>query len=110
MNFSRRGFLGRVALVGLAAPAVITTPGLLMRVRSLFLPTTSLIISTQAHVDFSFTDEEFKPTLDEFASRYLDPLVKQLHEKLKRDPYFVRMWVDDDGIQMQSIEAPLVFA
>lgn len=109
MNLSRRGFLGGAALVTLAAPAVITTPGLLMRVRSLFLPSIT-VITQSMDVDFQFTSKELHATLDEYAARYLDPMIQQLYEKLKGDPSFVRIWFDGDDIQMQSIEAPLIFA
>lgn len=60
MNLSRRGFLGRATLVGLVAPAVITTPGLLMRVRSLLFPPPLTI------------------TIEQYADAYLTPAVNGL--------------------------------
>lgn len=61
MNLSRRGFLGTAGLITLAAPAVITRPGLLMRVRSFLFPPTVPMV-----------------TVEEYAEAYLAPAVNGL--------------------------------
>lgn len=49
MLMTRRGFLGGMAgiLAAAAAPAIITTPGLLMPVKTLWTPPTNLMIPSR---------------------------------------------------------------
>lgn len=59
MNPSRRGFLK----IGLAAPAVILTPGLLMPVRSLSIPSYIRYIHASYLVAFGTNSVEFTKLL-----------------------------------------------
>jgi hypothetical protein len=113
MDVSRRKFLGGAALVTLAAPAVITRPGLLMRVRSLFLPPTTITLATQVYVDYQFSSQELALTLEEYAKRYCTPLVEHLAEQQRRAMFegtvFSRSWVDDSGVQTALLDASEVY-
>lgn len=107
---NRRGFLGGL-LAAIAAPAVITTPGLLMPVSTLALPTygpgggllTPEMISAefnrqmrsqvasgftnsskQSFVEICFTSQELTLSLEEYSDRYLRPAAAQLKKTIGR--------------------------
>jgi hypothetical protein len=46
---------------------------------------TTLTISTQAHVDFSFSSQELTLNIDDFAARYLEPATRVLASKMESD-------------------------
>jgi len=48
---------------------------------------TTLTISTQAHVDFSFSSTELTLNIDDFAARYLEPATRVLAAKMEADAF-----------------------
>lgn len=105
---NRRGFLGGL-IAAIAAPAVITTPGLLMPVSTLAFPTygpgngmltpemiaaefnrkmrsrvPSGFASTvvQSHVDVHFPSQDMLLSLEEFSDRYIAPSVAALTQTI----------------------------
>src|SRR5215467_2119860 len=46
---------------------------------------TTLTVSTQAHVDFSFASTELTMNIDDFAARYLEPATRVLAAKMESD-------------------------
>jgi P22 coat protein - gene protein 5 len=58
-------------------------PGLVLQ--NISEPSTSLTISTQAHVDFQFSSTDLTLTIEEFAERYLKPAAAELANTLDFD-------------------------
>lgn len=46
---------------------------------------TTLTISTQAHVDFSFSSQELTLNIDDFSARYLEPATRVIAAKMESD-------------------------
>ena len=56
-----------------------------LNVQNVVEPSTSITISNQKHVDFSFSSVELTLTIEEFSERYLKPAASQLANQLDYD-------------------------
>jgi hypothetical protein len=54
------------------------TLGPALRIQDITEPSTSITISTQAHVDFSFSSQELTLTIEEYSERYCKPAAESL--------------------------------
>lgn len=98
MTLSRRGFLGGAALVGLAAPAVITTPGLLMRARSLFVP--KITVATQS----ALTEAEIEAVVNGLLSpSMIGRDVAKIFARCLVDGGAAKVYLNDDTVAAEYV-------
>lgn len=102
---SRRGFLGGLAALAVAAPAIIRTPGLLMPVRQM-LPA-GLLDPQKMYSYWPDTTVEYTAllpkhlfTLDEFSERILAPMVEQMQQRFV---YTIMHGTDRPTIDLSSL-------
>lgn len=56
----------------------ITTLGPALQIQDITEPSTSITISTQAHIDFQFNSQELTLTIEEYSERYCKPAAESL--------------------------------
>src|SRR5208282_222270 len=61
------------------------TLGPALQIQDISEPSTSITISTQAHVDFQFSSQELTLTVEEYSERYCKPAAATLANKLDYD-------------------------